>query len=199
MRLQTIGSAVLLLFLSGISLQATAAPIAVPVSSTFESDTDGWTGDNVGEFFFDAVGGNPGGFLYFDDIAPSGGLAVAPAKFLGDWSALDGVGVILYDHRVFDSGSHTAVSNRSILISGPGGDAKWTGSLPCEGQNCSTAWETFVVPLEESSIPAPAFDAYYLVAPRGDLSEGSHGLRGDTSERPRGPVSCQVQSLGSCP
>jgi hypothetical protein len=49
------------------------------------------------------------------------------------------------------------------------------------------------------TIPAPAFDAYYLVAPRGDLSEGSHGLRGDTSERPRGPVSCQVQSLGSCP
>ena len=138
---------VLLVFLAAPS---EAAAIAVPVSSTFDSDVDGWTGDNVGEFSFGAPGGNPDGYLRFDDLFSLGGFAIAPSKFLGDWSALDGSGAIRYDQRVISAGSHTGSVFRRILLSGPGGSAEWQGPFPCGGQFCTTPWETFFALLDES-------------------------------------------------
>jgi len=128
-----------------------AAPIAAPVASTFDSDLDGWTGDNSGELSFSSSGGNPGGFLRFDDNAPSGGKLQAPGKFLGDWSMLNGAAAIRYDHRVITGGTFTDPAARSVDISGPGGAARWTGGFPCTTERCSTAWETVTVPLTESA------------------------------------------------
>lgn len=40
--------------------------------------------------------------------------------------------------------------------------------------------------------------SYYLIVPRNAFNEGSYGLRGDGSERPRGPAACNEQALGGC-
>lgn len=68
------------------------ASFAATIVSTFDSDADGWTGiPNEGAVAFVASGGNPGGHIRVTDIGTGGPLgsgAVAPAKFLGDLSAL---------------------------------------------------------------------------------------------------------------
>lgn len=69
-----------LTFLVSLAAPLAGAQIMVPVSSSFDADAHGWTGDNPGEFFFEATGGNPDGFLHFDDIAPAGGVAIAPSN-----------------------------------------------------------------------------------------------------------------------
>lgn len=136
----------------GLFGQVDAAPIAVPVVSTFDAGLDGWTGDNPGELSFAAAGGNPGGFLRFDDNSPSGGEAFAPAKFLGDWSALDGIGSISYDQIVISTGSFFSVGSPTIALVGPGGEATWTSPVPapnsCPG-NLFCDWETVDAPLVE--------------------------------------------------
>ena len=68
------------------------------ISSTFDSDLDGWTMDgDVASFVWEPTGGNPGGFAHWVDAA-TGALSyyVAPSKFLGDQSAYYG-GTLSYD------------------------------------------------------------------------------------------------------
>ncbi len=57
---------------------------------------------------------------------------------------------------------------------------------------CSTAGAMTV------AVTAAAGSTYYLVVPRNAFNEGSYGLRGDGSERPRGPAACNEQTLGAC-
>lgn len=121
------------------------------VISTFDTDLDGWTGDNPGEVSFSATGGNPGGFLKFTDGAPAGGLLIAPSKFLGDWTGMDGTGHISYDYRTINSGSHIEALAREVRIEGPGGAANFVGSLPCPGNFCTSDFESIFVPLTEAS------------------------------------------------
>lgn len=57
---------------------------------------------------------------------------------------------------------------------------------------CSTGGAT-------SAVLSPGTgDSYFLVVPRNAVWEGSHGLRGDGSERPRGRTTCLAQAVGSC-
>ena len=125
---------------------AHAQSFTVPVESAFDSDADGWTGN--GNFATDD--GNPGGYMTYPGstgvAAPSDILA--PSKFLGDWSVLDGVGLIEFDHRIFEVG--TAVVEffpYSIGLSGPGGAARWSGPTPTG----PTEWLTFQVPVREQN------------------------------------------------
>ncbi|USN99418.1 MAG: hypothetical protein H6810_01715 [Phycisphaeraceae bacterium] len=67
-------------------------------SGTFE----GWTttGTNGGLWTNPGTGGNPGGYLQYEDD-PNGGLypneLLAPVAYLGDYSAFEGVGYFEYD------------------------------------------------------------------------------------------------------
>jgi hypothetical protein len=93
-----------------------AAFITTPVESTFDSDVDGWKifgaglgsgGSGGDEAVHAASFGNPGGYLqwtqtYFPQDQQE---AIAPAKFLGDWSALIGHGAISFDYKVFHPGT----------------------------------------------------------------------------------------------
>jgi hypothetical protein len=125
-----------------------ASPITVPVISTFASGLDGWSGPDIR---FVAAVGNPAGSLEFQELySANASYALAPAKFLGDWSALDGTGVISYDHRVqlqFDPGFWGAAVPREIVLEGPGGVATWTGSLP----NFNSSFVTITAPLSASN------------------------------------------------
>lgn len=132
-------------------LVAESAGATLIAESTFDVGLDGWTG-LPSELSWAAAGGNPGGFARWQDASVSSLPLSAPAKFLGDWSALDGVGFLSFDQAIFLSGTLTGRGNRGVSISGPGGIAGWVGPLApngCPGQpDCG--WTTFVVPLVES-------------------------------------------------
>lgn len=116
--------------------------------STFDSGLDGWTGADIR---FVVSIGNPAGALEFQETYRANATyALAPAKFLGDWSALDGTGDISYDHRVpllFSPGFYGAAVEREIRLAGPGGAATWIGSLPA----FNSSFVTVTAPLSESA------------------------------------------------
>ena len=70
---------------------------AISISSTFDTDDEGWT-VTAGATSHQLSGGNPGGYLLFTDTAGGNYSGFAPAKFLGDLSAFDG-GVISFDAK----------------------------------------------------------------------------------------------------
>lgn len=80
---------------------------AAVISSSFDSDLDGWTNIAVNISHVNSDG-NPGGYLRGVDIGGES-FVVAPGKFLGDLSGFDG-GSLSYDIRIF-------ASERSIVDS----------------------------------------------------------------------------------
>ena len=114
------------------------------VVSDFNADLDGWTATGSGSLSHSVAGGNPDGFAQFDDmpgVLAGDGFLIAPAKFLGDWSALDGVGSLQWDHRILTLGDAPTIVNASAAISGPGGQATYFGTLH------QTTWTTFSAPI----------------------------------------------------
>ncbi|MEM8947621.1 MAG: PEP-CTERM sorting domain-containing protein [Planctomycetota bacterium] len=113
---------------------------------------DGWTFDGTigsGDFFWESIGGNPGGYLQSIDLVGFQGEAIAPAKFLGDWSSLDESGQLSFDHRLFTIGNAiSSFAPFSATISGPGGSAIWVAD---EVFMAPTDWVSFQVPIAESS------------------------------------------------
>lgn len=134
----------LLVPLIALAVPAGAMTIA---SSDFEADLDGWfiSGDGIASH--QTSGGNPGGFLQsFDQTAGSNTDVFAPAKFLGDWSALDGLARISVDFKIV-SACCAISEGMEFWISGPGGSAS---------RRLSTAsgpffdWTTYTIDLVES-------------------------------------------------
>lgn len=148
---------VLTSIIGGMSTQSLATPIATPVFSTFDSDCDGWTGNMTGLCDQDGtpsvgVSWTTAGDLLFNEgssVEAPDTTIVAPAKFLGDWSALDGVGSIQFDHMIVNSGVNNGHSARYIYLLGGGSEASWSAPIP-GGNHLSTPWETFIAPLTES-------------------------------------------------
>ncbi len=116
--------------------------------SDFDSGLDGWTFSQPLDFTWVDLGSNLGGYVLFEDHhydppATQSGYAYAPAKFLGDWSNLDGVGFISFDYRIFDLGSMEDIDpilRYEINISGPDGYATWWGGIHPE--EVDTDWIT---------------------------------------------------------
>ncbi len=121
---------------------------AIVASSDFDFDTDGWYWDTVQNpaFSWQPAGGNPLGYIRYDDNQDQGGTSwiYAPDKFLGNWSDLD-VTHIAYQQNVFNTGSIWRVGAYTVSISGPGGEANWTGPLA----DSATPWKSLNVPLRE--------------------------------------------------
>lgn len=109
------------------------------VTSTFDSDLEGWSAvgidvdfsllplsllatpqANTPDMIHAASGGNPGGYADFTDtiIEPSS-VASAPAPFLGDLSSYVG-GSLTFQHRLFEDGANEGYAPYVVLIvSGP--------------------------------------------------------------------------------
>lgn len=124
-------------------LQSTYAQLVV---STFDSGSDGWTFTTG--VTHQSSGGNPAGYLLFIDSGPAdGGQLFAPSSYLGDWSALDGIGVFAFDFRNFTGPSDfTAVG--SVVVSGPGGLMRSPGAPNTTG---TSNWQTIATPINESA------------------------------------------------
>ncbi len=93
--------------------------------SDFELNTfEGWTFEGASGSVSPGQG-NPGTALRISDIGGPISRGIAPPAFWGDWTPLDGNGLIGYDVRV-SSGSNilTNVDTQAIIISGPFGSAE---------------------------------------------------------------------------
>jgi len=110
-------------------------------SSTFDTGFDGW-GALPGEttsLSHMMTGGNPGGYINNVDTGPTSGNIVAPAEFTGDWSSLDGSGLLSWDFNMFDPGVGTVLDLRAYIF-GPGGSATYlSGIVPPQGSWISVA------------------------------------------------------------
>lgn len=119
---------------------------AAAISSTFDSDAEGWIGiPGEGSVAFAATGGNPGGHIRVSDAGGGGGLgsgAIAPAKFLGDLLAFDG-GALSTDLAAFAGGGGTFAIFGTVRITGGGDEAFFdlATTAPASG------WESYSAPL----------------------------------------------------
>ncbi len=141
-----VGKGLRAVVIAGVCFASPGLLSANLVISTFDTDMDGWTSDSPGEVTWEAAGGNPGGFLLFDDGGESGCDLIAPDKFLGDWSSLDGTGTIEYDHKVVSVGGGGHFIPYYVYLHSPNSHAIWTGDTPTG----PTDWVHVVVPIEES-------------------------------------------------
>lgn len=121
---------------------ASAASASITVSSTFDTNTDGWllTGDGTGLTWTDA-GGNPDGFIEARDRGAGSiwGFA-APAKFLGDKSAFVG-GMLQWD--LIELASPGSPNNHpDVTLFGSG-----MTIVVDAGENPATTWTSYSVPL----------------------------------------------------
>lgn len=102
----------LLLFLTLIC--AASMSMAATVSSTFENDTEGWSG--IGMLLTQVdTGGNPDGYLEIKDSDGALGSIVAPTKFL----TFDDGDVFSFDYITF-SGGGTFTRFGTVHITGNG-------------------------------------------------------------------------------
>ncbi|MCB2168156.1 MAG: PEP-CTERM sorting domain-containing protein [Deltaproteobacteria bacterium] len=114
---------------------------ALTIESTFDTGTEGWTVYNQASLNWSSTGGNPDGYLRFDDSGPDGYGTNAPSKFLGDLSLFDG-GYLSFDYRV--------IRNSPDPNSGVGTVKFWTSATDYLGLNfigeplpTSTDWTTY--------------------------------------------------------
>ena len=127
---------------------ASVTASAQTATSTFDTGLEGWlAAQGVDEVTWSPIDGNPDGFARFDDAVDGTTFHIAPAEFLGDWSALDGIGIISYDQKVFDLGITPVLNAYEIIIGGPGGIAVY--QEPTVVPNV-LVWRTVVAPLTEN-------------------------------------------------
>lgn len=125
------------------------APLHAAVVSSFDASAEGWLiiGDNSANW--SGTGGNPGGCLAINDLA-TGQLnyASAPARFLGDWSAMGGADSLAVDIYFVNSSGGPLYTNPWLFsISGPGGSAIARAPFPAPAQG---AWTTYAVTLDST-------------------------------------------------
>ncbi len=126
-----------------------AHSLAFGALSTFDAGMDGWTPTSGVRWF--STGGNPGGYLQFDDNwgggLATGGTISAPAAYLGDWIAMYGSdGLLSLDYQ----SQREASKDPGPIWLEIFGNGKGIGiNLPLfSGLN---QWETFTIALDSTA------------------------------------------------
>ncbi len=101
-----------------------AAPVGAQITTTFDTDLEGWmvTGDNG--FVWHAEGNPPGSLDVNDYATGARNYAVAPSSYHGDWSGFtvsDTLSVDIYYYHT--AGGYESGGSYMFRISGPGGSA----------------------------------------------------------------------------
>lgn len=146
--------------LGGLLCAALSAPAgAAAVSSSFDTDADGWTATafaDTSTIFtspplqsgiapdFNAAGGNPAGFISVVDPDSGWTYFVAPSKFLGDQSDKLGGTLTFALQQHFENGSIIAVPATVALRSGSLVLVHLAGTVPASTPD----WTDFGVGLE---------------------------------------------------
>jgi len=120
------------------------------LQSTFDSSTEGWTGDDPtnhdwGFVTWQSSGGNPAGFIKGIETSPTGGTGyfMAPAAWTGNLSAYMG-GTLKYDIEIISGTSYFSdddvrIYSGSNYLSKTLSSAYWAG------------WKTFSVDLDPAN------------------------------------------------
>ncbi|MBP9079306.1 MAG: T9SS type A sorting domain-containing protein [Flavobacteriales bacterium] len=137
----------------GLSFSPVRGALGTPqVCSPFDlpDDLDGWGFDAVSSIVVDTTQGVPPNSLRVGDASGVLGIAMAPPKFRGDWSEVDGSGTI--DMDVMVQTSVTTPSERPFLvrISGTGGAAT-ININDDQVQAARNAWTHWTLPIQESA------------------------------------------------
>lgn len=107
------------LMISAAALTVAGAAQAMTISSTFDSDAEGWTG-NGGTATWTDTGGNPDGYLSQTDSTSTFMFLSLPSAYEGDLSAFDG-GTVSFD-AIDLGGNGTELSGfGELTIMGAGG------------------------------------------------------------------------------
>src|SRR4051794_40929846 len=125
---------------------------AAQITSTFDTDLDGWTSSAGGTMSFVATGGNPGGFLRDVDNDNSDMFVSAPAKFLGNQSAFVG-GTVSFDGIALD-GVVGDYAPYGIVTFRSGGTQIFADLAPAAEPTAS--WSTFSAPLNAATFGTDA-------------------------------------------
>jgi len=135
------------------NVQLSSAPGTVFIPCGYDDFNEAGTGDwsflHTGGVSNPESGGNGGGFLRISD-ATGISTAIAPAKFLGDWSSLDQSGFVTVDVRVLSRSGTGLGINEFMRISGPGGSAYVTFDTS-ELPPSNLVWKTFRYPLDTAT------------------------------------------------
>ncbi|MBN1816575.1 MAG: hypothetical protein JW828_04395 [Sedimentisphaerales bacterium] len=136
------------------NVHLTSTPVKAFIPCAYDDFNTGGTGDwsfaNTGGVSNPGSGGNGGGYLSIADKAGVLSVALAPAKFLGDWSSLDGSGIVTADLRIVRRGGTAPDISEFIRISGPGGSA-FVPIEPAAFPESSLVWKTFTYPIDASA------------------------------------------------
>ncbi|MCX6133774.1 MAG: T9SS type A sorting domain-containing protein [Ignavibacteriales bacterium] len=114
------------------------------VTSTFDTNTDGWIVEGLaGGPTYMAAGGNPGGYIYGEDAGGDDWYFKAPTKFLGNQSFSYG-GSLSFDLRQYYTSSQYDIED--IIIEG--GGLRLVFDTP---NNPATTWTHYQVSLLETA------------------------------------------------
>ena len=118
------------------------------VRSSFDDNFDGWSGECSGFFEHSFSDTEHTGFIMFSDESgvTGDGFIVAPESYLGDWSDLDGIGELSWEHKIFQAGGGPVILRPHVMISGPGGRAV---IRPLEKMR--PYWRSFSVPIDRDA------------------------------------------------
>lgn len=121
------------------------------VESSFDSDDDGWTVINNGVAVLHTTsGGNPSGYIYTVDNTANAFFFDAPAKFLGDQSAVYG-GTLKFDLKGLYK-SAFVTSQGELFLRSPAFDLRFYLNPP-DGATTdlsSTDWQSWSITLDET-------------------------------------------------
>jgi hypothetical protein len=120
------------------------------ISSTFDTDADGWTNSPGGTMTFVTTGGNPGGFLRDVDNDNTDMFVSAPAKFLGNQSAFIG-GTVAFDAIEVDTGPADYLPFGTIILHN-GATAVQADIAPINSPTAN--WSTFTGTLDANTFGA---------------------------------------------
>lgn len=130
----------------GLVTLFSASSYGMTISSTFDTDAEGWTGSGASVAYVGA-GGNPGGYIQVTDtgtVAPLNSGILAPAAFLGDLSAYIG-GELSVDFRAISGANATLLPvYGTVWIQGGGNEAFFDLAAAPPGGG---AWDTFTASL----------------------------------------------------
>jgi hypothetical protein len=120
---------------------------ATTITSTFDTDLDGWTSNGQGTLAFLAAGGAPGGYLEATDNSSGNMHVTAPGKFLGDLTAFSNLSV---DIRAYATpGTIRAAFGTLTFVNG-------ALSISLDLGDPSTVWTNYATPLNAAAFGASA-------------------------------------------
>jgi hypothetical protein len=130
-------------------LAAVGNPAVIVADTYFDTDLEGWgvSPGPIEQLAWEPAEGEPGGYARFEDTSPTGDYARAPEEYLGDWSWMDGVGFLRWDHRIFRLGYDPTIADYRAVIAGPGGRAAFT----LAGPSGTTDWESVIAHIYEGA------------------------------------------------